>query len=145
MTNANADELVDAVRGMTDELAGLREDTQKLRSYGQRNRHLIKVVAVSVVFDVVLSAGLGFAVWRAQVASDRAAAAASATVVTCRSGNEARALQTQLWNFILALPPRPDETPDQRALREESVGKFKIYVANAFAPRDCDRILKGAR
>src|SRR5688500_20157801 len=101
LTNENADaELVDAVRGMTTELAGLRTDTQELRAYGKRNRSLIRMVAASVIFDVLLSVGLGYAVYRAQEASSRPEAAASATDVTCRSNNEARAVPTDLWDYI---------------------------------------------
>ena len=145
MTTIHSDdsELAAAVRDMTSELSGLRRDAQELRDYSQRNRRLIKITAVSLVIDVLMSLGLAYAVYRSQEASDRAEAAASATVVTCRSSNEARALQTNLWNFILALPPGPDETPEQRAQRAETVGKFKVYIGDAFAPRDCDRLLKG--
>jgi hypothetical protein len=145
MTNVNADsELVDAVRGMTVELAGLRADTQELRAYGTRNRRLIRVMAASLVFDVLLSLGLAFAVHRAQEASDRASRAASATVVTCRSSNEARAVQTDLWDYILTqFNQSIAETPAESAERSVNVGKFKVYIATAFAQRDCDALLKG--
>jgi hypothetical protein len=146
MTNVNADaELVDAVRGMTVELAGLRTDTQELRSYGTRNRRLIRIVAVSLIFDVLLSLGLGFAVHHAQEASDRAGRAASATVVTCRSSNEARAVQTDLWDYIFTqFAQSIDQSPAESAERAVNIAKFKAYIATAFAQKDCDHLLKGS-
>jgi hypothetical protein len=144
MTNVNDAELLGAVRVMTGELSGLRDDTRQLRTYGARNRHLIKLTAASVVFDVVLSLGLGFAVHRAQEASDRATRAASATVVTCRSSNEARAVQTDLWNYILGqFNQSIAESPAESAERAVNIGKFKAYIATAFAQRDCAALLKG--
>jgi hypothetical protein len=136
-------ELVGAVHAMTSELAGLRADTDELRGYGRRNRHLIKLVAVSVAVDVLLSVGLAYAVHRADQAATEAKRSSSSQVVTCRSSNVARAGQTDLWTFILnSYPPPANETPAERTAREERVAKFKAYVASAFAPRDCEAILK---
>ncbi|MDQ1497701.1 MAG: hypothetical protein QOI86_1041 [Actinomycetota bacterium] len=148
MTNPNPDDthLVDAVTTMTAELVGLRADTDALRGYGRRNRHLIKLMAVSVVVDVALSFGLAYAVYKADDASGAASRAASAQVVTCRSSNAARAVQTDLWNFILnSFPPPVGETPAARTQRETTTAKFKVYVASAFAQRDCEALLDGAK
>jgi hypothetical protein len=148
MTNPNPDDalLAAAVTTMTAELVGLRADTDALRGYGRRNRHLIKLVAASVVADVALSFGLAYAVYKADDASRAASRAASAQVVTCRSSNAARAVQTDLWNFILnSFPPPPNETPTQTRDRVDRTEKFKAYVTSAFAQRDCEALLDGAK
>lgn len=152
-TSPDPPSLLVAVTDMTGELAGLRCDTRdlqtetaELRRYGKRNRHLIRLVAVSVALDIALSCGLVYAIHRADQASSAARRAASAQVVTCRSSNAARAVQTDLWNFILTtFPPPTVETPAAKTQREATTTQFKAYVATAFAQRNCDQLLDGGK
>lgn len=147
------DALLIAVTDMTGEIAGLRCDTRdlqtetaELRRYGKRNRHLIRLVAASVALDILLSAGLAYAIHRADQAANTARRAASAQVVTCRSSNAARTVQTDLWNFILnTFPPPAGETATAKTQRETSTAQFKTYVASAFAQRNCDQLLNGGK
>jgi hypothetical protein len=123
-------ELVFAINQMTEEVSGLRSETKHLSKLGAKNRMLIKVLGASVVFDVLLSLGLVYAV-------DRVNKANSAQLATCRAGNVARAVQSDLWNFVLTIPPAESMTPEEVVRRAENVAKFKVYIGTAFAQRNC--------
>ena len=64
---------------------------------------------------------------KAQAASARAQQAA-----LCRSGNEFRASQVSLWEFVIRLSG-PATSPHARAVRAE----FVHHLHAIFAPRDC--------
>lgn len=125
-------ELILAVGSLIESTDSLRGEVHDLKAYGRRNRRLIRIVTLSVIFDVLLSFGLGYATWRASRASDQAARASSALTVNCLAGNESRKIQTDLWNTVLAFP-QPNPTPEQEAQTQ----KFKDYIATAFVIRDC--------
>lgn len=67
-----------------------------------------------------------------RAATARAGHAAATVTQLCQAGNEARAQQTGLWNYIIHLsaPPR---TPVQRA----RVAQFERHLHQVFAPRNC--------
>lgn len=125
-----ASEVVRAIDDLRQEMVGTKR-------YGRRNRQLIRWIVASLVFDILLSLGLAVAVTRANAATRRAERAASAQVVACRAGNEARALQTELWNTILSYPPPLGETAAEALQREGRVAEFRRYVATAFRQQDC--------
>jgi len=54
-------------------------------------------------------------------------------VTLCRSGNEARANQIDLWTFIITLAAEPHPTPVQR----QRVAALERRLHEIFAPRDC--------
>ena len=63
---------------------------------------------------------------------------AATTAQLCQAGNEARAQQIGLWEYILSLShPPPGETPAQRAQRTAVLAKFDAHLHRVFAARDC--------
>lgn len=141
MTTAADDtaELLVVARGMTAAIRDLSGDVKSVATYGQHNRRLIWVVAVSVTFDICLSLALGAVAVQSRHASDKATKASSTLVVNCLSGNESRKIQTDLWNTVLAFPPPPVETAEARTQREAQTAKFRTYIGQAFAQRDCSK------
>lgn len=133
------DELTMAVGGLIGSIDGLRAEVADTRLYGAHNRKLIRLVAVSVVFDIGLSLGLGAIAVQSRHASDKATRASSTLVVNCLSGNESRKIQADLWNTVLQFPAPAAETPAAKTQREATTAKFKEYIATAFAPRDCSK------
>lgn len=111
----------------------------ELAKRADRYELVVKALAVSLVFDLVLS----FVVWRvaftARDASRRAISAQAHARLLCLSGNESRAQQVELWETILTMSaqsPR-EETPAQAELRKRQSEQFRAYLSTVFRPRDC--------
>lgn len=67
-----------------------------------------------------------------------ARAAAASVVQLCQLGNEARAQQVSLWEYVTSIaPPPPHETPAERQKRLATVRAFLAHVRKVLAPRDC--------
>lgn len=135
-----ASQLAAAAADIVQSIDGLREEVAAQKSYGRRNRWLIRVVIVSVILDFLLSLGLVFLFGRVQHAADLAREASSAQRVACLAGNETRAIQTDLWNTILAFPPPPGELPAAAVIREQRTEEFRTYIGQAFKSQDCDEV-----
>ena len=109
---------------MNDDLAGrvsgLAARVKDLTDATRRNRQVLKLLAASLVFDVVLSFGVGFVLLRVRQEG-------------CRATNRANAASYTLWNRTLALRPTRAETADEKARR----AAFKTYLDEAFKPNAC--------
>ena len=95
--------------------------------------------AVVFLFCLSFALATGNFLWNAsQVRQIRQAAAS--TVQLCRSGNEARAQQVQLWTHLIEISmPPPHQTARQREERARTIREFETYVHKVFAPRNCQR------
>jgi uncharacterized protein YgbK (DUF1537 family) len=121
-------------------LAKDAEQIRELLVYGQQNRRLIRLLAISIAFDVMLTVAGGFLAFTAHMNSDLARQATSSAAQTqqsqhtaCLSGNNARATEIQLWNYILGLVSQTPQTPAQLS----EVDQLRRYLASTFAPRNC--------
>lgn len=133
--------LLDRSDAILARLVTLNTNIEDLTKYGRKNRKFIRWLAASLIFDVVLSLGLGTVALNARSASDHARQATSAAHVnaqnahtTCVSGNESRKLNRELWQYVLSVPPSTPQTADQLKVRQQ----FQVYIDKTFAPRDCD-------
>lgn len=109
----------------------------------RRNRRVIRMLAVSIGLDLLLSVGLGLVAWRADHTAKAAASARTAARNQCLSGNESRRGQLVLWDFVLDLSaqtPTRELAPDDERKRREQTAEFRTFVENLFKPRDCNRI-----
>lgn len=101
----------------------------------QRNRRHIILLALSLLFDLVLSLVLAYGWHTNHNLAIRAETNRDAIVRGCETSNEARAKNKQLWAYILELPT-PDgqpRTPEQ----QKRLDDFRMFVDDTFAPRDC--------
>lgn len=57
----------------------------------------------------------------------------------CTTGNEFRAEQIALWQFVIRLQPAPQHlTPRQKKTRETVLRVFNAHLHRVFRPRTCD-------
>lgn len=96
---------------------------------------------VGLVFDLLLSIVVTVVAVQASNASEDAAAASSLarrneeySRLSCEAGNEARAVSRQLWTYVLDLS---SQNPNLTAYQRKQVAQFRVYLATAYAPRDC--------
>jgi hypothetical protein len=96
------------------------------RKWGNRLHGIPRWVGVAIVLLALASVAEGYYTnHRAQETNRRALFAA------CDAGNQGRAAQIQLWDYVLS-QTKPT-TPGDRARIEG----FRAYVHKAFAPRNC--------
>jgi hypothetical protein len=117
---------------LDEKIAG-SADIDALVKSSRRNRTVIKWLAASLIFDLLLTLGLGVLAvetYRQEVQANSIAARAHDS---CVAANEGRAAQVQLWDYILALPPAAPPTPAQERQREQ----FRVYIGQTFAQRPC--------
>ena len=106
-----------------------------LKDARKRSRQ-VKLLAISLALDILLTFGFGFVSFRTAEIASQADSNSAALQRTCESTNEARANNKKLWDYLFAQPPAPDQTPEQAA----AIAQFKVFVDKTFAPRDCDII-----
>lgn len=102
-----------------------------------RYRWAVLMVLASVL--ILVASVTGNIVYTRSVESEadqKARRAHQQQVATCLSSNEARAKNIQLWEFVFKLTATPEQTPEQKA----RVAKFRAYLYDTFAPRDCSKI-----
>ena len=71
-----------------------------------------------------------------RAAEARAARAAATVTQLCETGNEFRAQQASLWDYVIHLS-KPPQTAAQRAV----VARFEHYLHLVTAPRNCRALL----
>jgi hypothetical protein len=131
----NETDLVEVAERLDTSMNDLAGEVNGLRMYGQRNRHMIWVLVVSIVFSLGMGGVAINASLQAKSATSQAARNAENAKITCVTGNESRALQTQLWTYVLDLS---SESPDLTALQKKRIAAFRGYIAIVYAPRDCN-------
>lgn len=137
MPDENASRTLAGVRGLQKDMEDLGDEIRDLKKANAQSRRLIRMLAVSLVFDVCLSIGLGLVAWRSNHSADQAR---KATIAACESGNAVRKAEVQLWDYVLTFPPSRPETPQEKTTREQQTKKFQDYVHMTFAQRNCDSI-----
>jgi hypothetical protein len=132
---------VRAAENLTAELAGVRKDIGKLRTYGRLNRKLIILDITLTVVVATLSVLVGV-FWfqlrtdhrEAALAKAQAAQTAATSLRFCQLSNVARHQQLGLWEYVIHLNRHP--TAAQRALD----ARFIAHLDVIFAARDCRQL-----
>lgn len=154
MTSPPQPDAVVTARALTGALNGLsgrldavnkdsRERDEELGRYGRRSRRMIIVTAVSLLADLLLTAGVTIVAIQAHSASSAAAATRAASVVSCQQSNQTRAQEVGLWAHLVMVSeagPHPGQTAAQVAKSKEELAAFLGYVGKVFAPRACTQI-----
>lgn len=125
---------LDARAEQTDTEVG--KSIESLIATGKRNRQLINWVIISIVFEALLSIAVIFTVVRTSQNSLRIEQTNNTILNNCRVGNEFRASEASLWDYILSISPEKTPTPDQ----EKRIAGFKAFLDKNFAPRDCSKL-----
>lgn len=99
---------------------------QALITASKSNRKLINWVIVSMIVEAIVAFVSVFAFVKASQNH-------STLITNCNSGNEFRATEKSLWNFILSIPSETKPTPEQ----QKQLEGFKVFLEKTFAPRDC--------
>lgn len=131
-----------AIGESNERIADSNKAIAQLNKSGQRSRHLIIALAVSLLFDIVLSVILGFTAVSASNSSDKAtiasrgaAAAAAANAASahalCLATNDSRASGKAIWDHVLGL------VVPQSAASRAVIDEVKHLVAKTYAPRVC--------
>jgi hypothetical protein len=59
----------------------------------------------------------------------------------CQLGNDSRAQQIRLWQFVISLSrPPPHETARQERQRQADLRTFEAYLHRIFKPRNCSAL-----
>ncbi len=128
-----ARDLQRALEGMTGQLAAVNARVR-------RGKRIMIGLAVSLLLDVALTAGVTVAAIQAHDASSQASATVAQLhaiqVASCNAGNQTRAAEIALWDHIFTLSVSTRTTPAERKADEELLG----FIRETFAPRDCVRI-----
>lgn len=104
----------------------------------------LRILAISLVLDVVLTFGLAAVSFQAHDLAVQAGHSRDAVIESCRTGNDFRTTEANLWAHILDLQPvLSNLTPEQQAQRDKTVKDFRTYLTTVFAARDCSNILPG--
>ncbi len=139
-TSKENEELADAAVGLIGSVQGLRKDLRDVAKGAARSRTMIRWLFVSFLLDIILSVSLGFGFFWVDKTADKADKASSAQVVNCRASNVARAAQTQMWNYVLSIPPSVPVSPERQAVIDQTVKEFRAYLSTAFGQLNCDAI-----
>ena len=101
--------------------------------------HMTRNALYAVVFLFFLTLAIGTAnLLFTSVLVNRVDVTKASVIQLCQSGNDARAQQVQLWEFVIHISkPPPHETPAHRAQRERTVAQFVTHLHQVFAPRNC--------
>jgi hypothetical protein len=99
----------------------------------QRTKVMIRLLAVSLALDVMLSLGFGWLALRAEMLAEQANSIEYQQYTACKSGNNARAGQLEVWDYLLNLPPTTPQTPAQKA----QIQQVRGHLHGVLAPRRC--------
>lgn len=116
---------VATAQGLTDAVTALAGEVENLRRYGHHNRTFI---IVDILLTILLSGVGGLAVHAVQSAGQ----ANTAQHALCEAGNEARAQQIGLWEYLIRRSP-----PPATAQARKNLVLFEQHLHIVFAPRDC--------
>src|SRR5205085_7345051 len=98
------DDVIARSDALDEKIAG-SSSIHALEAASRRNLRLIRLLVGSVVFDILLSVGLGYETLKTYQLAQQASSLERQARVACLAGNDARAGQVQLWGYILDLPP----------------------------------------
>lgn len=108
---------------------------QTLIADARKRRRQLRLLALSICLDVLLTVALGWLSVRTHSIATQSESNKQAIVMSCQQTNDARASNEQLWKYLLSLP-----TPNAPTLQQQAVRKqFSAFIDKTFAPRDCSK------
>lgn len=98
-----------------------------------KTRLYVRILALSLLFDLVITFGLAYDLRQSDRATQRSVHAINGTRITCQVSNQTNANQLALWLYILSAQPSTPRTPEQQALAIE----FQKHINTVFAQVKC--------
>lgn len=141
--------LTEALTAMTNQLAAVDKGSQQRDAALKRSGHTTRILVIAAIagfmLDVAATAIALVAIHGehvAQVVTQRNSATISqlhaVNVNSCRTGNDYRQQEAQLWHYVISLvKPPPNATEDQRKATEQVVSGLQMHVRKATTPRNC--------
>jgi hypothetical protein len=130
---ATARDMTRALSAQTEQIEALRKELETERKerkrYGWHNR-VIGGVAL------VLAVGLGFALWGVHRNGATISDVHDSSVSACQGGNQTRAQQIALWQYIYSVGVTKNTPPKARAEDNALI----VHVKHVFAAKDCTAI-----
>jgi hypothetical protein len=127
--------VLEASTRMVTAMGDLTAEISDLKTGYIRSRHFVRIIAVTLCVDLLISVGLTLSlVWSGQNASqakDLAMTTQRNAVASCKQSNAVRADDVRLWDTVLGLV-QANPTASQVALDQ-----IRADVATTFAPRNC--------
>ena len=131
-----------AFQSVAAKMGDLSEAISGLVATIRRDRRITRVLIVSVVLDLLLSAGFFFLLHRTNHTTSVAHAAAvaaqtqseanqSVLMTTCQASNETRAEAVTLWTALINSVPQPT------AQEQANATKILDDVRSVYAPKPC--------
>jgi hypothetical protein len=129
----------DGIAATKDELGGLRADIKADREASQErdevNARHGRRNSKWIAFDIAVTIALAVLGYLSVHAVDSASQANSAQLALCQSGNDARAKQVGLWEYVIHISP-----PPKTAQARKGITDFEAYLHTLFRPRDCNKL-----
>jgi hypothetical protein len=130
---------------LVEGMGSLGKDIRSLQVGATRQRHLIRILGLSVALDICLSVGLGFVGYNAThaahvahnaaVVANAVATANKATLkATCINSNEVRSEDIKIWDEAV---PLIDQVAVSPALAAATRVTILTLVNGTFASRPC--------
>lgn len=109
------------------------QSIQVLVKDAARSKRRMRILTISVIFDILLTIGLATVSFKTSELAHLAQSNKQAVLANCQTANESRKNNRDLWEFAFSLPPNQPPTPEQT----QRIAEFKKFVAKTFAERDC--------
>lgn len=113
--------------------ADLPKAVDTLLSDARRRRFQLRVLAVSIALDFILTIGLTFLSFKTSDLAQLAQNNRDAVIQNCETANDSRENQRALWGYVFSVSPTTPRTPEQ----EQQINEFRDFVNKTFAQRDC--------
>lgn len=115
------------------EVNPIDEQIATLTAADSRRRGQVRLLAISLVLDLLLTIGFGFVTVRTNRLANQAENNRDSILRNCITANESRANNKKLWDYLFVQTASNPRTPQQA----EAIAEFRDFVNETFAPRDC--------
>lgn len=127
------------IKDLQVSIQGLTLAFGNVNAFAARTRLILISVIVALTVAVFGGGAAVFAFVRADKAEERSELNSKYLIENCRSANESRAAQRELWDYVIVLSSQDKQTKTEAA----NLVKFKAFVTKTFADRDCSKVVEG--
>lgn len=124
------------VTSIESQLTGISDKLDTYAVYGKRSRHIIIALAISLAFDIAITAVVGVV---AASAHSTVSELHAASLSQCVAGNQFRSDQNTIWAGFVGLlaTPEPGESAADKRKTAAEASTFLKFVRTVNSLRDC--------